>query len=203
MSTRHGSIVTTMPQARIFLRAMIQEHVTVSPPLDQASVHAALYAAVDTVDAENGLALLRPWVPRSVWLDSANRMLRLGYMLCTPPTLPSTVLLRQGPSRADMRLFIIQAALGVIYQYWESLGNQTEVEMRFEIQIQEATLNAADDLRLHSCIAAALPPDMVPEVHRRARHLEAAHQRARGVVVRPAGSPPPMPASQEPAMEGA
>ena len=49
-----------------------------------------------------------------------------------------------------MRLFIIQAALGVIYQYWESLGNQTEVEMRFEIQIQEATLNAADDLRLHS-----------------------------------------------------
>ena len=203
MSTRHGSIVATMPQARIYLRAMVQEHVTVSPPLDQASVCAALYAAIDTTDAENGLALLRPWVPRSVWLDCAQRMLRLGYMRCSPPSLPSTVLLRQGPSRADVRLFIIQAALGVIYQYWESLGDQTEREMRFEIQIQEATLNAADDLSLHSCISAALPPDLVPEVHRRTRHLEAAHQRARGVVVLPAGPPPPVPAFQEPAMEGA
>ena len=203
MSTGCGSIVATMPQARIFLRAMVQDHVIVSPPLEQASVHAALYAAINNVDAENGLALLRPWVPRSVWLDSAHRMLRLGYMLCSPPTIPSSVILRQGPSRADMRRFIIQAALGVIYQYWESLGNQTEAEMRFEIQIQEATLNSAEDLRLHSCIATVLPPDLVPEVHRRVRLLEAAHQRSRGVVVRPAGPPPPVPACQEPAMEGA
>ena len=174
---------------------MVRDQVVVSPPLEATSVRSVLYAAIGVLDAENGLELLRPWMPLSRWLERCDRMHRLGFMLCGPTTLPTSVTLRRAPSRMDMRLFITRAALSALYRYWTALG-ESEAEMRRELQIQEAMLNATDDLHLHSYIDTVLPAHLLPELHQHVRAQERAHQRARGVVVLPAGPPPPAPAVQ-------
>jgi hypothetical protein len=177
-----------------YLRAMVRDLVVVSPPLEPASVRSVLYAAIGVLDAENGLELLRPWMPQSQWLERCERVHRLGYMLCTPPALPTSVTLRRAPSRHEVRLFITRAALSSLYQYWSSLG-QSEAEMRRELQVQEAILNATDDLYIHAHIATLLPAHLLPELHQHVRAQERAHQRARGVVRLPAGPPPATPAN--------
>ena len=194
MSSSFGSRVANMEDAREFLRAMVRDLVVVSSPLEPTSVRSVMYAAIGVLDAENGLELLRPWMPQAQWLERCERMHRLGYMLCTPPTLPTNVTRCRSPSRLEVRLFITRAALSMFYQYWSSLG-QSEAEMRQELQIQEATLNATDDLYLHAHIATILPAHLIPELHQHARAQERAHQRARGVVQLPAGPPPATPAN--------
>ena len=194
MCTTFGSQPASIDDAREYLRAMVRDQVVVSPPLEATSVRSVLYAAIGVLDAENGLELLRPWMPLSRWLERCDRMHRLGFMLCGPTTLPTSVTLRRAPSRMDMRLFITRAALSALYRYWTALG-ESEAEMRRELQIQEAMLNATDDLHLHSYIDTVLPAHLLPELHQHVRAQERAHQRARGVVVLPAGPPPPTPAS--------
>ena len=194
MCTTFGSRVASIDDAREFLRAMVRDLVVVSPSLEATSVRSVLYAAIGVLDAENGLELLRPWMPQSRWMERCDRMHRLGLMLCTPPALPTSVTLRRAPSRQEMRLFITRAALSALYRYWSSLG-QSEAEMRRELQIQEAMLNATDDLHLHAHIDTLLPAHLLPELHQHVRAQERAQQRATGVVLQPAGPPPPTPVS--------
>ena len=115
MCTTFGSQTASMDDAREFLRAMVRDLVVVSPPLEATSVRSVLYAAIGVLDAENGLELLRPWMPQSRWLERCDRMHRLGFMLCMPPALPTSVTLRRAPSRQEMRLFITRAALSALY----------------------------------------------------------------------------------------
>ena len=99
-----AAMFSRMDQARAVLREVVSNDIVqVEAPLRLDSVRATLHACLEELDAENGAALLRPWLSRPSWVSLCVLLHNRGLLTCLPPTLPVLAHISRAPSRTEIR----------------------------------------------------------------------------------------------------